>query len=302
MGYWMWSRPEAFNARLESAGIFQNGWLAQAASASGHGIPEALWQQVSQAFLIFNYYPAKGFYEASLPVFDSLAGATLVLGAAYVLWHLRQPRCLLLAIWIGAAVIVGGAALVSPAESAYRVLIVFPAVAILAALGAVELVRLPLRAGVYGARVAAAGLLGFALLVGGFNVNYYFREFMTTCGYEAGLTRVASRVGSYLGTLDRDYMAYAYGAPRFYYGVHPSVDFLSRYLPMSPMDELGKPFATTVPERLTTAWGAVFLFAPERAELRAQVRARYPGGQDLELRDCGEAVMLVYQLPPSGQR
>jgi 4-amino-4-deoxy-L-arabinose transferase-like glycosyltransferase len=302
MAYWMWSRPEAFNARVDRVGIFQNGWIAETASSSGRGIPDLLWQQISQAFLVFNYYPAKGFYEATLPVFDSLAATTLVLGAAYVLWHLRQPRCLLLAIWVGAAVIVGGAALVSPAESAYRVLMVLPAVASLAALGAVELVRLPLRAGVYGSRVAAGSLLGFALLVGGFNVNYYFREFMTTCRYEEGLTRIASRVGSYLGTLDRGYVAYAYGAPRFYYGVHPSVDFLSRQLPVLPMDELGKPFATAVPGGLASAGGVVFLFAPEREELREQVRSRFPGGQDLELRDCGETVMQVYRLPPPGQR
>src|SRR5262249_6680495 len=127
-------------------------------------------------------------------------------------------------------------------------------------------------------------------------------EFMTTCRYEEGLTRLASRVGSYLGTLDRGYVAYAYGAPRFYYGVHPSVNFLSHYFPVTPMDELGKPFATAVPEGLSPAVGVVFLFAPERADLRAQVRSRYPGGQDLELRDCGETVMQVYRLPPAAQR
>ena len=301
MAYALGSGAEPFNAG-DGVSIFQSGWLVEAASSSGRGIADLLWQQISQAFLVFNYYPAKGFYEASLPIFNPLAGATLVLGAAYVLWHLRQPRCLLLALWVGVAVVVGGAALVSPAESAYRVLLAFPAVAILAALGAAELVWLPLRAGVYGTRVAAGGLLGFALLVGAINVNYYFREFMTTCRYEAGLTRIASRVGSYLGTLDRGYVAYAYGAPRFYYGVHPSVDFLSHQLPVTAMDELGKPVATAVPEGLAPAGGVVFLFAPEREELHEQVRSRYPGGQDLELRDCGETVMQVYRLPPPGQR
>ena len=118
----------------------------------------------------------------------------------------------------------------------------------------------------------------------------------------SGLTHVASRVGSYLGTLDRDYLVYAYGAPRFYYGVHPSVNFLSHQLGVTAMDELGKPFATAIPEGLAPTRGVVFLFAPERAELHEQVRARYPGGQDVELRDCGEVVMQVYRLPPPGQR
>ena len=101
---------------------------------------------------MFTYQPASAFYAGTLPLFDGLSGAMLVLGVVYSLWHTREPRFLLLNLWVAAAVL-GAAVLVNPANAVYRVLIVLPAVAILAAVGVVKLVQVvTVRTGIIGAR------------------------------------------------------------------------------------------------------------------------------------------------------
>jgi hypothetical protein len=111
---------------------------------------------------------------------------------------------------------------------------------------------------------------------------------------------VASRIGSYLLPLDRGYTAYFYGGTRHAYGTHPGGDFLSRRLPVQNMDDPFKPsFADGPPDLPNPGAGATFLAVPERAAELAKVEARYPGGRRQEIADCGQVVLLVYELPPA---
>jgi hypothetical protein len=301
MGWWMRTQPQEFATRINQIGIVQSGWLTATAEQTGRSIPHILWQQLVDALLVFNYYPVTGFYGASLPMFDHLAGALLVLGAAYSLFHLREPRFLLLNCWVGAAVVLGGAALVIPGQAAYRVLIVFPAVSVLAALGAAKLYEVAARQRLINWRAGLALLAALAVAITYVNVHYYFREFMGTCSFEDSNTRLASRFGTYLGTLPRDYTGFLYGGTQIAYGIHPSVDFLSRSLPVKNMDDPSKPVVPVEPPPLADpAHNAVFMFVPSRLDQLDAVRARYPGGRTLELLDCGRVVLTMYQLPPAG--
>ena len=298
MQRWMQLYPHEFGARFNQIGIFQSGWLTSTSASTGRSVPDLLWQQVLDSLLIFNYYPAKAFYGATLPMLDHLAGALFVLGVAYSLWHTREPRFLLLNGWVAAAAVGGNALLLEPSVSAYRVLVLFPAVAIMVALGAVKLVETVVRVDPRYARSGVAVLAAFALVVGVVNLRYYFVEFMPSCRFEDPGTRLASRLGMYLGTLDRSYTAYFYGG-RLVYGTHPSVDFLSRNLPVQNVEPIGARAASQPPPApVDPTRGATFVFLPERSAELAQVAERYPGGQRHELRDCDSTAFLVYEVPP----
>lgn len=295
---WMITNPVDFWVRASAMGIIQNGWLVHEAVVTGRTIPDLLWQQFVNALLIFNFFPVNMFYEASLPMFDHLAGAFLVLGATYSLCHTREPRFLLLNAWIGASVAIGGAALVLPHLAAYRVMILFPAVAIVVAIGVVKLLEAGARRGVLGRWSMIALLSAFVATTSYINVNYYFRDFMAGCGFEHSGTRLASRLGVYLGTLDRDFSAYLYGGQTTSYGLHPSVDFLSRRLPVKNMDNITQiPFDVPPPDLAESA-RAVFVFVPERLDQLDAVRERYPGGHVTEVVDCGRSILTAYELPP----
>ncbi len=301
MALWWWTHPEDFNVRMNQIGIVQSGWLAGAAQMTGRSIPALLWQQVSDCLLMFTYYPASAFYLGSMPLLDQLTAAVFVLGVAYSLWHTREPRFLLLNLWLLASVL-GAAALTNPAISVYRVLVVLPAVATLAALGAVKLIQVVRLRARLDRRVGLAAAVAFAGVVALINVSYYFTQLVPGCGFEDSYTRLASRLGAYLRTVDPAYRAYLYGAGRFAYGIHPSVDFLSGGLPIQNLEEYGKTSTTGPPPPALPdgGRGSIFLFMPDRRQELAAVEARYPGGTTRELTDCGSVVMLIYTLPPAG--
>src|SRR5262249_48471339 len=147
-----------------------------------------------------------------------------------------QPRFLLLDLWVAVAILTG-AALLEVAVSAYRILIIFPAVATLAAVGATTIVEVGERQRVLGHRAALALLAGVALVVSVVNINYYFRDSIPSCAFPDTGTRMASRMGSYLAQLDHRYTAYVYGGSRHAYGIYPSVDFLTRKMSVKNVDE-----------------------------------------------------------------
>jgi len=74
-----------------------------------------------------------------------------MLGIGYSLFHVTDRRHLLVQGWFWSGVLLGGALVVLPATSAYRILVVFPAVCIFVALGCDRLLSLALGAPLRGA-------------------------------------------------------------------------------------------------------------------------------------------------------
>jgi hypothetical protein len=122
------------------------------------------------------------------------------------------------------------------------------------------------------------------------NFRAYYLDFALRCRY--GLDpqgRFASYLGNYLRTLDRETTAYLLSDEIFRYGTHDSVDFLSRSFPV-----------TNIPEpvdSLSVASKTAIIAIPSRmSELEAWVAA-HPGGRLQRESDCGNPMLLAYQLP-----
>lgn len=292
MGYWAIQHPDEFNARINQTGIFQSGWLEREVAATGASKTVLILRQLGQSFLTINYYPADGFYYSRYPMMDYLSGALFVLGLVYSLLHLREPKYLLLNGWFWAALLTGGALIVLPAHGAYRILMILPVACLFAAVAWDLMLKhaFPSHAA-WKKEIVAVGLI--AALTAALNIKAYFIDYATTCRYEDTNTRFASYMGSHLGKLGTRYTAYLLGAPRIWYGIHPSVDFLSGGNPVKNInDPLNAP-----PTYLPTGRPVVFYFTPEReGELRF-VRECFTNGELTRIYDCGNLLLTAYQVP-----
>ena len=292
MGLWAIQHPADFNARANQIGVIQSGWLNQETLRLNRSKLGILLTLLAQAFLTVNYYPATAFYNATLPILDYLTGAVFVLGLAYSLAHVTDRRHLLLNGWFWSAVVVGGALVVLPAAAAYRILIMFPVVCVFVGLAWDRLAEL-------GSKSMASPRLGagiataiFILLFSVLNLRAYFVDYGPSCRYEDWGTRFASYMGDALGKAGPNYKAYLLGYPHIWYGIHPSVDYLSGKIPISDIKE---PLANA--NSFQSPGGkAIFFFTPDREGELVWVRQAAPGGEVRRISDCGNPMMTIYQV------
>jgi 4-amino-4-deoxy-L-arabinose transferase-like glycosyltransferase len=293
MGVWALAHPADFMARANQVGVFQSGWLASEAIKLNQSQQHILLNLLLQAFLTVNYYPATGFYNSPLPMLDFLSGAIFMLGIGYSLYHVFDRRHLLLQGWFWSGVVVGGALVVLPAISAYRILIIFPAVCIFVGLGLDRLIEFALPSRAASRRLLQAGLVAaFIVVVSTSNVRAYFADYGPSCRYEDWGTRFASYMGEALGRSGPSYRAFLFGYPRIWYGIHPSVDYLSGRIPITDIKEPLRAPANL----LKPGEGGIFFFTPDREKELAFVQQAHPGGQVRQVYDCKQLMLTIYQL------
>jgi 4-amino-4-deoxy-L-arabinose transferase-like glycosyltransferase len=297
MGVWALDHPADFMARANQVGVFQSGWLASEAIKLNQTQQHILLNLLLQAFLTVNYYPATGFYNSPLPMLDFLSGAVFMLGIAYSLYHVFDRRHLLLQGWFWSGVVVGGALVVLPAIAAYRILIVFPAVCIFVGLGLDRLIEFALPSRTALNRLLKVGLtIAFIAVVSASNVRAYFVDYGPSCLYEDWGTRFASYMGEALGKAGPSYKAYLFGYPRIWYGIHPSVDYLSGRIPITDIKEpLNAPANLLKPDQ-----NGIFFFTPDREKELTFVQQAHPGGQVRQIYDCKQLMLTIYQVVGTG--
>jgi 4-amino-4-deoxy-L-arabinose transferase-like glycosyltransferase len=299
---WFTAHPADFMARANQVGVFQSGWLANETQNLGQSKQHILGNLLAQAFLTVNYYPATGFYNSPLPMLDFLSGAMFMLGMGYSLYRVLRPggppdvptreRHLLLQGWFWSGVVVGGALVVLPAIAAYRILIVVPAVCIFVGLGLDRLLEFGISDTSLGRLLKNLLTVAFIIIVSLFNLRAYFVDYGPSCLYEDWGTRFASYMGEALGKAGLEYKAYLLGYPRIWYGIHPSVDYLSGGNPITDIkDPLSGP-----PTFVEPGSKAIFFFTPEREGEMAAVMAYLPGGTVRHIYDCDVLMMTIYQV------
>ncbi len=298
MGVWATAHPADFMARANQVGVIQSGWLAREAAKLNQSQQHILLNLLLQAFLTVNYYPAAGFYNSPLPMLDSpfgVSGAVFMLGIGYSLYRVFDRRHLLLQGWFWSGVVAGGALVVLPATAAYRILIVFPAVCVFVGLGLDRLIEFGLPAQTALNRLLKAALIvAFVAVVSVGNVRAYFVDFGSSCLYEDWNTRFASYMGETLGTLRAgpSYTAYLFGYPRIWYGIHPSVDYLSGGIPITDIkDPLKAPTRLIGPGE-----NGIFFFTPDREKELVFVQQAHPGGEVRRIYDCKQLMLTIYLI------
>lgn len=290
---WAIDHTDEFMARANQLGVIQSGWLANEAAATGKSQLSIFLDLFRQAFLTVNYYPSYAFHFSELPMLDFVTGAVFILGLAYSLYRVRDHRHLLLNGWFWSGVLVGGAMVVIPNKSAYRIMMILPVVSIFIAVAWDKLMEFGSRALPENQIVRIVPTALFIALFSILNLKAYIVDYAPTCDYEGANTRLASYIGSYIGDLGQDYEPYLLTAPREIYGVYRSIDFLSGNIKLIDIKEP----LTGPPTFINAHRQAVFFFTPQREGELGYVRDHIPGGEIDRIFDCEELMMIVYVTP-----
>jgi hypothetical protein len=293
MMLWAIDHTDEFMARANQLGVIQSGWLSNEADATGKSQLSIFLNLFRQAFLTVNYYPSYAFHFSKLPMLDFVTSAVFILGLSYSLYHVDDHRHLLLNGWFWSGVLVGGAMVVIPDKSAYRIMVVLPAVSLFIAVAWDKLIEFSTRALPKNQITRIGPTAVFIALFSILNLKAYFVDYAFTCDYEGANTRLASYIGSYIGDLGPDYDPYLLTAPREISGVYRSIDFLSGNVPLNDIKEP----LTGPPTYINVDRQAIFFFTPQRENELEYIRDYFPGGKVDRVFDCEELMMIVYVTP-----
>jgi 4-amino-4-deoxy-L-arabinose transferase-like glycosyltransferase len=282
--------PHEFFSRMNLDGTIQSGWLAAQMAATGRNAAEVLSGRVVHAFLSLIAYPAIDFYGSTIAVLSLFSGVLFLVGLGISLWRTRSEKYLLLNgyFWIGPLAI----GLFSVPESAdtYRILMILPAAMLMAAIG-LDAILDSFGIGWDRKRTAYAATAAFVMVnLFVFNQWTYFVDFAGKCRYGGdSQTRFGSYLGGFLSTVQPVDNVFLLSDTVYWYGTHPSTDFLS-----------GGKAVTNIPEGIDSAspvTGDIIIASPERIdELYAWIHD-HPGGK-LEARyDCDTLFLLAYHVP-----
>ena len=99
--WFAWSQPDTFWSRLQNTFIFAD-------KSEAERLP-ALWANIWKHVMMFNWRgdPNGRHNLPGAPMLDEVTGVLMLLGLAYSLWRLRDPRYALLPLWLGVTLLGG---------------------------------------------------------------------------------------------------------------------------------------------------------------------------------------------------
>lgn len=311
--------PNEYNGRINTVGIFQNGWLEAAENIWQQGPVQILiGYQLKRAALAYNAFPdPTSWYGSPRPLFDGLWAILFMLGLGYATLRPFDRRLFPMLIWWWGAILLGGVLTENPPSSQRLITSAPPAVFFVAlAIWKIEqiterifgirglgvplssaLAATPARSGGrrYLLPALGAGVIAVLCWV---SVNWYFVEYTPLRVYGNYTANTADALIRYAQEkLDPSYRMVFFGAPQMY------VDFGSiKYL----MPEIA---GQDIPEPLTKPFDPttrlddkqpIFVFMPFRYNELTFVQQTYPNGHVEELSSpvpgATEPLLYVYRV------
>jgi hypothetical protein len=289
------AHPDSFASRLRQVSIFASGWLEREQEITGRSAASLLLRQFWKAVSAFNHTLDPTFwYRPSIPLLDVISGVFFIVGLVWVSGYCRWSSNSLLLIWFWLALLLGWVMTENP-PSSQRMVVVAPALALLAGLGFNWMMELAERL-VVNRRAVWRGI-AVALLAGivGLNLGYYFWVYTPTRVYGNPTAEMTTVLGRYLRQQSDGYVVYFHGPP-FVYWDFGTLRFIARGI--SGLD-VPPPGEGTAPEP-DLSEGVRFVFHPVRIDELDAIRARYPGGTETRVRSDadGELLYAMYEVEP----
>jgi 4-amino-4-deoxy-L-arabinose transferase-like glycosyltransferase len=184
----LWSRNDAMAMRMNEAGLNDAYWQNLFVSGDANTMAEHLYRIRSSFAIYVNLPESSLFYGGGQPLLLGYLVAPLLLGLFYAAWRLRSPGTLLVVLWLLLASF-GNSLLVTSTHSP-RYVVVFPALALLVAVGVryilplTGLNRLPRKP-----RFALVGALVATFAVG--QIAYYFGPHLDRFRYDFWFNRAS---------------------------------------------------------------------------------------------------------------
>ncbi len=296
MAAFFWRHPDHFFARLNAEGILNNGYLQRAAENTGRGYIDILLEQFSRSSLVYVARPApSGFFNSPAPYLTFTIAIFFVLGIAYTLGRLGEPRYMTLGAWFWSVIILGGTLTIGPPAS-QRLLMSAPALALLVALGLRKTALVLERAQLVPARVGLVLCAAAVLLADVQGLYFYFGEYQHGHYFEDPSNELTYESGQYTSQLGSDYRMYLLGQPSVYI-VFANFRYFAPDLDMEDFNTVTPATLAGLPHDR----GAFFLAAPSRRADLEWVAQQLPGGEWIVAQrryHPTEVLYYAYQLPP----
>jgi len=269
------------------------GWIGPAAAALGTTPLGLVLEQTWVTALGLSAAELQGvYYGSGVPLLFGLSTPLFYIGLVYCLWRLRDPRCSLPLLTLGATVIVGGLSIQAP--NAQRMLLLPPVLAML--------VILPLDRSLEWIaskwpRLRLAGLLlALALVIaaGWQNIDQLFRRYFPREQYGSLNGQVTMGMIETLRGEDLRRSVYFVGGERMYFDSIPSLPYL---LPAARGIDLAYPYQVPSAAAGMDA-PLLFFILPEQTQALEQIHERYPHGVlSTSYNRQGQLLFYLYRYP-----
>jgi len=283
--------------RLHEVGIWETGNVQ--AAAQEHRLTEYWTTQVNRSFMAYVQIPDEsGFYGPYNPILGWYAGVPFLIGLIIILCCWRDPRYVILGIWVAATSILGGVLLVDPPHYP-RFVSVAPGLAVIVALGMVWI-------GQTGARLLSALRLLrerqwisyaqkslpilFVLVLGVADQRTYIVDYLPKKLVYGEPTVQLNEVADILNSFDDRYTVLYLSSP----SLDMSATGLIRYQAPDHVGTEYKGEVEQLPTILPRPGAYAFVVAPEREEEIGLLVFQLPGGDLREYQNQRSGKPLVY--------
>jgi 4-amino-4-deoxy-L-arabinose transferase-like glycosyltransferase len=293
---WFIQRPGEFFSRIWTENMFQNGWLQAHVVNDGMTPTEVVWMQWVRATMVFVYQEAPGgFYDSSIAYFPFLAAMFFVLGMGYSLYRIKKPFFFSVQIWFWSVILFGGV-LTSLAPQSQRLVMAFPAAAILAGIGLQVTVQLisAFLGNRYVWGVAAAGVVVLAIAISG--LGYYFGQYRQENRYGDTSNEFIYETIQLEQKIGRKTPFFVMGKDMVDSG-YPNYEYLLYDIERHDLTTN----ANDMLQDYDSAKGALIVAIPNHLTDLEQVKQLYPDGQWYQLDRLtvpNEILYYAYYLPP----
>jgi 4-amino-4-deoxy-L-arabinose transferase-like glycosyltransferase len=288
--------PSAFNVRTGDVSVVSGtGYAHQLAAYQVTTLTDVLRIQTQRTLesFVFGGEQSQQFAHPT-PLLDPWTGALFVAGVAAFSWRLRQPAYFLLGMWLWLSLILGLILTVDAPFSPHMtgmlpLLGIYPALFVDAGWRSGERLKPTIARPAFAA--FAGAVVMFALVA---NVRDYVQVHVVTL-QPAGF---ATLLGRYIADVNARYRVYLISR-RETSLTYDSTRFLA---PNPDAEDLHDQPLTTL-RRPTNGKGMAFVVEaalPDAAGRLAELRARYPGGDEAAHRNTrGDLLFTTYELPPA---
>lgn len=237
MGFYS-THSNLFLARMKQEGIFQNGKLEKKMQETGENAAAVILRQFSaSSFVYISIGAPLNFFNSPKAYLPPLEAILFMLGLAYIIWRIRDPRYLIIFIWFWTVVILGNTLTNTPPNS-QRILMSLPAVVIMIALSLSKIEMIFIKMARSGFRFVPYLLLGVTLFIGYSNITYYFHDYRLGHYYEDPKDELTYETRIYTMPLGAQGRVCLIGDPRTPYTDFKSFDFFAPDVDMSRMNDV----------------------------------------------------------------
>ena len=247
-------------------------WLQNEEKILGEPGWQILAKQIYDSARVFVSLPTGSFYPSGVPVLRPTAAILFVGGLILLLFRLTKPASLMLYLWLGLFVAVGGFSI--PIGAAQRYVAALPACALVIGYGVDEGFRIISRAWQGREKWMTAAAIVLLVIVGVSNTYFYFYDFTPNSDLGGANTLVAQRLADYLQKQEPLQVAFFGGTRMGYYSIS-STAFLAPHI--EGLD-FWEPWGSEENPPITSERVA-FVFLPELQDTLQLVRQDFPGGE-----------------------